>query len=224
MAIVNDYNTLAQQIQKYLNRNDTATVNQIPMFIAIAETNVYRDLLVPTMEARALYKIGLIDVSDAQDGSEMELVDKIRVPHNFLTLRSMTIPDHNQVVRPKAWTEFTREKATESAITDSYARDGDTFFFDPVPDTEVELQMLYYRSFDDLSPANTIDDNDPRPFLTVTYDAWLYGALVEAATYLGDERLNFFMQRYEAAIATLSNSATELELSGGPLIVSIDSD
>jgi len=210
MAIT-DYNTLAQKVGEYLNRTDTATLSQIPLYIAVAESNIYRDLRVPTMEARATYVIG-------------DDTDSIRVPHNFLSLRSITIPEQNQVVRPKAWSEFTRERCVVPGTPEVYARDGDTFFFNPVPAANTEIQVLYYRVFDDLDPSNVVDDNDPRPFLSVSYDAWLYGALAEGATFLGDDRLSFFLQRYEGAIQSMNASASDLEMSGAMLEVSINSD
>lgn len=225
MREINDYNSLADKVAKYLNRTDAATLDQLQMFINVGESNVYRDVRIPTMEGRALYTIGTITQLDQDGITEVQVVvDSIRVPHNFLTLRSITAPDHNAVIRPKAWTEFTREKDPSNAMPDVYARQGDTLFFNRIPNTPIQIEVLYYRTFNDLNPGNVTGDNDPRPFLQVAYDAFLYGALAEAATYLGDDRLNYFLQRYEGAVTSLNDSAQALELSGGMLEVSINSD
>lgn len=218
MAVISDYNSLATTVQQFLNRNDPDTVDMIGHFICVAEQNIYRDLRVPTMEAKTTMQVGFNELDD-------NIYNTVAVPGNYLETRVVSLPDYNIVVRPVAYAELVRKKNPIGGLPSIYTRDANSLHFNQVPDdTMVDVTFHYYRAFANLSPDNIADVEDPRPFLRVTSDAWLYGALVEAAAYLGDSRAKQWLGRYQGSVQSLQKSADELELSGTPLQVSISSD
>lgn len=214
---INDYNSLAQQVQLYLNRNDPATLSQIGQFIAVGEQNVYRDLRVPTMEARIKVTVGYDDNAEVSYNS-------FAVPNNYLETRLVSIPDQSIVCRPTDTAGFVRRQSRIAGFPEVYTREANSFVFNRIPASLIEVDFHYYRTFANIAPDNEVNAEDPRPLLTVCSDAFLYGALAEASTYLGDDRLEYFLNRYNGAIQSLQKSADDLELSGAPLQVSISSD
>lgn len=216
MAVITDYNSLANMVLGMLNRNDPDTIATVDHFIAVSEQNIYRDLRVPTMEVKSEVEIGF-------DGTNT--ITSVGVPGNYLETRVVSIPDQNITIRPMAYAELVRKKDYRiPCFPTAFARDANQFHFDRVPAELTTVVFHYYRAFANLAPDNVQNAEDPRPFLTVTSDAWLYGALVEAAVYLGDNRMDFYLSRYNGAVKSLQTSADMLELSGAPLQVSISSD
>ena len=210
MAIT-DYNSLAETVKLYLNRSDPTTVSLIPQFITIAEQNIYRDLRTPKQEARVEYLIG--------DG-----VKRIEVPQNYLQTINISMIDNNIIIRPVAYTYFTPVHDDIAGFPTIYTRHKDSFLFDRIPEVPTTIELLYYRSFEKLDPGNATGNLDPRPFLEVTSDAWLYAALVAAATFNEDSRISTWLQLYSGSIATLTQNSKDLELSGAPLVCSVSEE
>jgi hypothetical protein len=113
---------------------------------------------------------------------------------------------------------FTRDaRATDSGRPVFYTVRGAEFEFAPIPDTDYQIQMIYYAKQPSLSnstPSNAFMANCP--------DALLYAALGEAEPYLmNDARIAVWAQFYQNAIERLNDSNKESEYAGVPLTMTV---
>lgn len=156
------YSALQTSIASWLEREDlTAT---IPDFISLAEARMNRDLRVNRMLTRATATIS--------DGFSA-------VPTDFLAPRSMRDSDNKLLafVTPEQMATI-KEANTSGALT-YYALVGTEFEYAPVPTDGEVVSLTYYAKIPALTDANTSNW-----VLASHADAYLRGALLEAALYL----------------------------------------
>jgi hypothetical protein len=94
-----------------------------------------------------------------------------------------------------------------------YAHVGETFELYPTPDQTYNIELVYYQSIPALSDSNTSNW-----LLTIAPDAYLYGALMQAAPYLGeDERVQVWNGLYVSAVSAINAVNERTRLSGTSL-------
>lgn len=94
-----------------------------------------------------------------------------------------------------------------------YAHVGETFELYPTPDQTYNIELLYYQKIPALSGSQTSNW-----ILDMAPDAYLYGALLQAAPYLGeDERVQVWNGLYTAAISELNAANEKTRYSGTAL-------
>lgn len=198
---ISTYTELKSAVADWLNRDDLAAV--VPTFIALAETSMERALRTRKMLVRANATI------DTQYSA---------VPSDFLEIRSMKITSSSPIQPMYA--------QTMEAMDDLDAKNpgtgkpvyfcvvGNQIRVHPAPSGNYTAELAYYSTINKLSASvasNWILSSHP--------DAYLYGALLQAAPYLkDDERAGVWTGLYVAAIEAIKTADERAASSGGALV------
>lgn len=154
-------------IANWLGRDELT--NRIPEFIALCEDRIAQDLRVQAMETAA----------DLTISSQ-----RVSVPTGFVEARRLylnTSADKKiEYFTPSVFWE--RQAVNESGQPDIYTIEGQEFVFAPVPDVAYTGKLLYWKRFTALS-AN----GDTNWIIANARGLYLYGALLEAYTFLEDD-------------------------------------
>ncbi len=169
MAIAN-YGELKTEVANWLKAKDLQSdANRIPNFIALAEDRIYGELDYTDLETTADLTI------DAQT---------VALPSDFLEQRShyIDVADPQQRVQyatPERLRDFDQGK--QSSFPSFYTIEGPNLVFSPAPDSSYTGKWLYLARKPRLSA-----DNDTNEILDKYQGLYLYGALIEGASYLGN--------------------------------------
>ncbi len=191
MAFVFTYTSLTSTILSYLERDDADTVNSVPVFIALGERRIARDLKVlgfkqvvsdSTVVAQPIIAKPNRWLNDVSFNIGVGTNKKTQT---FLQLRSYEWcrtywPDPTQVAQPKYY-------ATDYNYN--------CWFLAPTPDQIYPYESSYFET------PQLIDATVSTNFLTTNLpDLLLFACLLEAASYLkDDERIQGWMAKYELA-------------------------
>ena len=194
-----NYSELSQALQDYLETQETSFVSNIPNFVRQAEERIYRSVQIPELRKNA--------TAITTTGNQY-----LARPSDFLSVFSLAVVDGsgNYSYLYDKDVNFIREAypgPTTQGLPKYYAQfDGDqtgvtegNFILGPTPDSTYTVELHYYY--------------DP-PSIVATGTSWLgnkaeaallYGALVEAYTYLkGDaDMLQNYRDRYAEAMSQL---------------------
>ena len=201
MSITN-YADLQATIASYLARTDLTV--QIPDFIQLAETRLRRELRI-----RQMLKV-VTTTTTSGDGT-------VELPFDFLQMRDLHLNTNPvQTIEYVSPSNFYRNTFSSTiGLPRQYTVLGQEFQFAPQPDSDYELQMLYYAAPSYLSSTNTSN-----VFLVNCPDLLLYGALGEASPYLmDDDRLGTWASMYDRGLAALTVSDDQGEYGGSPLAI-----
>ena len=196
MGLAN-YQDLKNKVENTLDRNDIDS--HIIDFITMAEKGFNRDIRHWRMEARANATL------DTQYSS---------LPDNFLEPIRLQITSGNTSTLEMVGTfEISKLRMeannTTGTPTNFTLIDGSIEVF-PTPDTNYDLQILYYQSIPPL--VNNLDTNW---ILTNYPDAYLYGSLIHSAPFLmDDERTATWAALYKAAVSAINNESVRSKTSG----------
>lgn len=200
---ISTYTELKSTIADWLNRSDLTSV--IPTFISLSETNMERTLRTRQMLKRATATI------DTQYSA---------VPADFLEIRSIKITSATPI-KPlvfqsiETMDDMDAKSAGVNGIPSNFTVVGNQIRVNPSPSGSFTAELAYYAKFDKLSDSvasNWILSNHP--------DAYLYGALLQAAPYLkDDERTNVWTTLYVSAVEAIRSSDERAASSGGALKV-----
>jgi hypothetical protein len=193
-----NYAELVQAITDYTENLETSFVAQIPNFVQQAEERIYRSVMIPELRKNvtastsagnqylarpadflAVFSIAVVD----GDGDYSYLLDK---DVNFIR---EAYPRSSTQGLPQYYGQFDGDDTVSSG----------NFILGPTPDANYTVELHYY--FDPPSIVTTgtswLGDNAEA--------ALLYGALIEAYTYMKGEAdiLGLYGQRYEEALAQL---------------------
>jgi hypothetical protein len=199
-----NYSALQTTIANYLGRTDLTA--QIPTFIQLAEFRLAREL-----RTRLMLKSATASMTGGDS--------RVAVPTDFMELRDLHIQGNPRI--PMSYlspSNFTRNaRADESGKPVFYTVLQTEFDFAPIPDTNYQLEMLYYSKPTQLSNSNTSN-----VFLANYPDALLYASLMEAEPYLiNDARVQLWGSMYDRAIRNINDSDENSEYSGVPLEMKI---
>lgn len=202
---ISTYDELIAAVGSWLARADLAAVT--PDFVALAEARINRLIRTRDMETRA--------TATTTAGSAY-----LALPGNFGGVRYVKLlSDPVRLLRP-----YTPQQidslwlGSDVGQPQVYAVVGDAFRLAPAPDTAYTVEISYNRKVQTLSSANPTNW-----LLTAHPDLYLYGALVAAAGYLGDDaRVPVWKSQYDEALIELENQDAIDRWSGGPLAVQAD--
>jgi len=178
MALDGSYDGLKAVIADFLNRADLAAV--IPDFITLAEAQMTRRLVGRQNHGLPIPR-RLIGRSDADLLAGTEFV---AVPGDFHGPVEFVLQENPEIVLdyldPTTFQQWRRARALTGAPA-YYTVVGGEFQLCPVADKAYTAELTYVRRFPALSgsTSNWILSDYP--------DAYLYGALVQAAPYLKDD-------------------------------------
>jgi hypothetical protein len=193
-----NYADLVQAIKDYTENLETSFVSQIPHFIEQAEERIYRSVMIPELRK---------NVTASMSAGNQYLAR----PSDFLAVFSIAVinGDGDYTYLLDKDVNFIREafpRSSTQGLPQFYGQfDGDdtvgsgNFILGPTPDDDYGVELHYY--FDPPSIVTTgtswLGDNAEA--------ALLYGALLEAYTYMKGEAdiLALYNQRYEEALAQL---------------------
>lgn len=200
MAIITNYATLQTAVGDYLNRSDLSTF--LPNFTQNAEMKLYRDLRIRAMETALSVTISsgvatvptspaLVQLKYAYvDGSPVQPLD--HVPPDMIYARYPVRSGSHMPV--------------------DIAIEGTNFIFGPYPGNYT-IKGIYYARLSPLSGSNTTNW-----FTTNATDALLYGSLLEAAPFLGDDpRIPMWQIAFDMAIKSIKAEETRARNSGGSI-------
>lgn len=183
-AAVMTYDSLVDDIQTYLERTDTATIQKIPTFIMLAEQVI----------AAELKFLGNTTVAESNMIQGEPVIDK---PARWRKTVSMNVTV-NGVKYPILLRkyEYLREywpESTDTGIPKYYADyDYTHWLVAPTPADDYEYEVLYYerlQPLDSTNQSNWLTQYAPQ--------ALLYGTLLQAMPFLkNDERIAMWQAQY----------------------------
>jgi hypothetical protein len=166
------YSDLQVEVTQWLRRPDLA--GEIPTFITLAEAQLNRRLKTLYQMARTTLSIDAEYVAYPADFNGLITLDLQTAPVTRL-----------KYIGPDGLTDLTATRYANPAKPLYFSVIGADFRFWPAPDTAYTGDLTYTQSIPALSASNTSNW-----LLTNHPDAYLYGALMQAAPYLkSDERL-----------------------------------
>jgi hypothetical protein len=192
-AAVMTYDSLVQDIQQYLERNDAATVSKIPLFIMLCEQKLASDIKF----------LGNLIVNTSTMVQGQPVIDK---PARWRKTVSMnvTVGGTKQPVLLRKY-EYLREYwpvATDQSVPKYYCDyDYTHWLIAPTPDSAYTFEVLYYERVQPLDSSNQTNW-----FTQYAPQAMLYGSLLQAMPFLkNDGRIAVWKQEYAEIVAALKS-------------------
>jgi hypothetical protein len=209
MAAVMTYNSLAADIESYLERTDTATISKIPTFIMLAEQII----------ASQIKFLGTLTVDESTMVQGNPVIEK---PARWRKTVSMSITvngERNPVLLRKY--EYLRNywpDATQEDMPLYYADyDYTHWLVAPTPDAAYSFEVVYYER-----PQPLDVSNQTNWFTEYAPQALLYGSLLQAMPFLkNDTRVAVWKAMYDEVMATLK--AEDVQRVGDRQTVAVDS-
>ena len=181
MAITS-YSTLKTAIADFLDRDDLG--DSVDTFIDLCEARLARELRIRAMEST-------LDVTIASGVAA--------VPSDYLELRYAYVegsPTSLLEQKDPGWIYSRYPNRSSSGKPCLIGRDQSNFVFGPYPDDTYTIKGSYYARLTALSASN-----ETNFFITDAPDLLLYGSLLAATPYIGDDaRANTWSALYEQAL------------------------
>lgn len=192
VAAVMTYDTLVENIQSYLERTDTATLEKIPLFIMLAEQVI----------ASEIKFLGNLNVVESTMTIGNPIIAKPARWHKTVSMNVTDALGNKQPVLLRKY-EYLREywpDQTETDIPKFYCDyNYDNWLVAPTPDAAYDFEVLYYERVQPLDSSNQTNW-----FTQYAPQALLYGSLLQAMPFLkNDERMPMWQAQYSAIIQTL---------------------
>jgi hypothetical protein len=190
-AAVMTYDSLVENIQSYLERNDASTLAKIPLFIMLAEQII----------ASQIKFLGNLTVNTSAMTTGQATIDKPARWHKTVSM-NVTINGDRQPVLLRKY-EYLRSYWPDPSATGTplYYCDYDYthWMVAPTPSAAYDFEVLYYERVQPLDSSNQTNW-----FTTYAPQALLYGSLLQAMPFLkNDERMPMWQQNYELIMQTL---------------------
>ena len=190
-ASVMTYTSLVENIQSYLERDDTATVEKIPLFIMLAEQII----------ASQIKFLGNLTVNTSTMTASTSIIDKPARWHKTVSM-NITVDDERQPVLLRKY-EYLREywpNANSTGTPEFYSDyDYTHWLVAPTPDLAYTFEVLYYERIQPLDSSNQTNW-----FTIYAPQALLYGSLLQAMPFLkNDDRMVMWKANYDQIMQTL---------------------
>lgn len=209
MAAVMTYTSLAADIESYLERTDTATINKIPTFIMLAEQII----------ASQIKFLGTLTVDTATMVSGNPVIAK---PARWRKTVSMSITVNGEkkpvLLRKYEYLRNYWPDATDTDVPLYYADyDYTHWLIAPTPAAAYPFEVVYYER-----PQPLDVSNQTNWFTEYAPQALLYGSLLQAMPFLkNDSRIGVWKALYDESMATLK--AEDIQRTGDRQTVAVDS-
>lgn len=193
-----NYSQLKSNIADFLNRSDLTAV--IPTFIELAESQMERPLRVRQMLSRSTASI------DTQYSA---------FPADFLEAKTFKITSSNPIqplefLTPEQMDDRDQLYANAPGMPKYFTVIGNQLRVSPTPDATYTAELSYFAKLPKLSDSVTTNW-----LLASSPDAYLYGALMQAAPYLkDDERVAVWGTLYNTAIESIKFADQSASASG----------
>jgi len=222
---IDTYKDLKEAVALWLNRKDSATINNIPMFINFAEKQFTRLVKLPYYEVKSEFTID-------------ENFDYVVIPQDFLSAKHMMVngKPYNRVdvetfMRMKNLNN-TRDYVTSKNDPDSgvilsdqagstsdkayfFTRIGEQIHFLPTPKVGDVVELIYRQDIPEMQ-----FDNDQPYSLLVAPDVLLYLSMRHASIFIRDvEMEQYWMSKAQEAAESVQTQIDEAEWSGSAFVV-----
>ncbi|HBT08604.1 MAG TPA: hypothetical protein DEB18_03170 [Leeuwenhoekiella sp.] len=198
------YSTLKTALQDYTQNDETSFVTNLPTFIRLAEERVLKSVQLNVFQK---------NVSGSMTSSNQYLA----VPSDFLSSFSLNITNSSsfEYLQFKSL-EFVQTYNPNSSTTGTpkyYAQfDVDNFILAPTPDTSFTVNLSYFYRPSSL----TAGSDSGTSWLSENAElALLYGALLEAYTYMKGEPdlISLYNNRFMESLSRLKDLGEAKEVS-----------
>lgn len=202
------YDSLTSTVLQYLERNDAAVVNAIPVFITLAEFEI----------AEQIKTLGQLQIAESTMTAADPLLQKPARWRKTVSM-SVTVNGVKQPVLLRKY-EYLKNYWPDSTQTDVplfYAdTNWDHWYLAPTPDQAYDFEVLYYERLAPLSSTNQtnwLTQNAP--------NAMLFGTLLQAMPFLKNDQRQIFQQKYTESLQALK--AEDIARVGDRQSVAVDS-
>jgi hypothetical protein len=190
-ASVMTYDSLVENVQSYLERTDTGTLEKIPLFIMLAEQII----------ASQIKFLGNLTVQTSTMTMNANVIDKPARWHKTVSM-NITVAGKRQPVLLRRY-EYLREYWPNPALTDvpKFYTDYDYthWMVAPTPNDDYVFEVLYYERLQPLDSSNQTNW-----FTVYAPQALLYGTLLQAMPFLkNDERVPLWQAMYQQSMDIL---------------------
>jgi len=197
---ISTYSELTTAVANWLDRDDLTL--RIPEFIALAEAKFNRTLRLRSMEA----KYTADTVADQRN---------LALPTGYIQMRNFQVNTSPlttlSYVTPEIYDRLWG--GSTSGIPKFYTILANEISLGPIPASVVEVEMLFYKNFENLS--STVATNW---LITNAPDAYLYGAMMQAEPFImNDERVALWGASLSKAIQELQEQDNKDRHSGSAL-------
>jgi hypothetical protein len=201
MAISN-YTELKTAVANWLDRDDLT--DRIPEFIALAEARFNRILRLRSMEVKYTADTVAAQRNLALPASYIQMRN-FQVNTSPLTVLSYVTPE----IYDRLWGGSTQGTPKFYTILANEVSLG------PIPASVQEVEMLFYKKFDNLSASTATNW-----LITNAPDIYLYGAMLEAEPFImNDERVPLWAQALQQGVSDLQEQDNKDRHSGSALRV-----
>ncbi|QDH46520.1 hypothetical protein LAh8_74 [Aeromonas phage LAh_8] len=203
MNEISNYGDLKVAVQKWLNRKDSATVDNIPMFINFAEKQFTRLVRLPYYETRFVRTI----VKDSE---------WVEIPNDFLSVKHFTVNGFAVTrVDVETFTRLKKENMGEDGKPYYFTRIGSKMYTYPTLQENDQIEVIYNRDI----PEMKVETDCPYS-LIIAPDVMLYLALRHASIFLRDnEQEVYWAQKAVDAANDVNAQLDEAEWHGSTLVV-----
>lgn len=190
-AVVMTYDSLVSDVESYLERTDTATVDKIPTFIMLAEQQI----------ATQIKFLGNLTVNTSTMTTSDPVIAKPARWHKTVSMNITVAGVRTPVLLRKY--EYIREywpDATDTGVPKFYCDyDYSHWLVGPTPDDDYSFEVLYYERVQPLDSSNQTNW-----FTEYAPQALLYGSLLQAMPFLkNDDRIPIWRNEYDIVMASL---------------------
>ena len=192
-----NYGEAKAQFQALLNRRDI-TPSLVTTFMKSSIQRVQRVLRIPMMEKAIRITVG----TD---------FDGLTIPGDFLQLISMTA--NGSQLRQASLDEVLRIQENETGEPRVFHRLLNKFLIAPNPSVGTQIRVDFIADFGEIT-----SDADEPTLLEVAPDLVIYGALVFAANYYLDQRIETFETTFQTLLAEYMAQAYDDAMAGGAMI------
>ena len=199
---IGTYAELQTAVANWLDRDDLTA--RIPEFITLAEARFNRLLRLRSMESKYTANTVAGQRNLALPTSYIQMRN-FQVNTKPLTTLSYVTPE----IYDRLWGGST------SGTPKFYTILANEVSFGPIPATVMQVEMLFYKKFDNLSVTTTTNS-----LLTDAPDVYLYGAMREAEPFImNDERVALWATSLSKAIQEMQEQDNKDRHSGSALRV-----
>jgi hypothetical protein len=186
------YDSLVENIQSYLERNDASTLDKIPLFIMLAEQVI----------ASQIKFLGNLTVNTSTMTAGENVIDKPARWHKTVSM-NITVAGERFPIFNRRY-EYLREYWPDPAATEvpKFYCDYDYthWMVAPTPASAYNFEVLYYERVQPLDSSNQTNW-----FTIYAPQALLYGSLLQAMPFLkNDDRVPLWQGQYKLIMDILT--------------------